>query len=908
MRTPLLASVLVVAVLAAATASAKEMIPYERFTLPNGLRVIVHEDRKAPIVAVRVAYHVGSKNEPEGKTGFAHLYEHLLFRGTENFKGNSMQVLSNAGATGVNGVTSYDATEYFETVPTPALELALWFESERMGHVLPNITQQVLDSERRVVQNEKRQSESGPMGTVRDMIIGSVFPHGHPYHHSVIGSMDDLNAASLEDVRSWFTQYYGATNAVVVLAGDIDVATARPLMEKYFGDVPPGEPLRRMETWIPQLPSNLRQSMEARIGQAEGGIQWIWPIPAPGTRDFAMLNMASGMLTGTLEDRLQGELVEKRKLADGVSAQVQGFELAGIFIISVQPKPAADLAEIENIVGEQLALFVAKGPTRKELERRRSDIKAFRATGIQDVAARAELLARFEMQLGNPGGDELDTRWQETATAEDVRRVASQWLAKPSYQLTVRPFGDYAATPATFDRKLMPRVDNDHAIQFPAVQEATLANGMKVVLAELRGAANVSTVMVFENAGSVATLQGKRGVGDVAMRLMNAGPKTLGKAAYENRLQQLHATINVSSAQLDAFAGLSILKDDLRPALELWEQVLRHPAYRQADFDEWRTASLVGLASSTKDPGAVGARAMLKAIYPAGHLFAPPADEAAVIQAIELQDLAKYHAKWIRPDIAKLFVAGDITMPQLIKELEAVFGDWKAPAATVDAPRVIADAALPAKPRFILVDWPGEEQTSISARRFVLPASDEGSQVLTAAAAILGSDLSARLGRRLREEKGWSYGIGSSLDGAVIQQSWGFGTSVQADKTAESVAEILDVIEQLKGAQPATPEELARYVSGTSRSLAGGFKEPGAVTGEMVRSDAYGRPYDWIEGTAARLESLELDEVNRMAREYFTPQSLTWVLVGDLEKFEQKLRDLNVGSVEVWDRQGNKLR
>ena len=895
-----------IAVFATASAVAKEMVPYERFTLPNGLRVIVHEDRKAPIVAVRVSYHVGSKDEPEGKTGFAHLYEHLLFRGTENFKGNSIEVLSNAGATRVNGMTTYDSTQYFETVPTPALELALWFESERMGHVLPNITQEVLDSERRVVQNEKRQSESGPLGTLGDMIMGGVFPAGHPYHHSVIGSMDDLNAASLEDVRSWFTQYYGATNAVVVLSGDIDVATARPLMEKYFGDVPPGEPLQRMKAWVPQLPSNLRQSMEARVGQ--GQMQWIWPVPAPGTRDYALLNLASGVLTGTLEDRLQGELVEKRKLADGAGVELQGFELAALFSISVQPKPQADLAEIEKVVGEQLEMFLKQGPTRKEIERLRSDIKVFRANGIPDVGAKADLLARFELQTGDPGGDELDTQWQEAATSEDVRRVANQWLTRPNYQLTIRPFGEYVATATKIDRKVMPQVKNDLAIKFPAVQEATLANGMKVALVELRGVPNVAMSLVFRNAGSVVSARGKSGVGDIALGMMNAGPKTLSKSGYQTRLQELHANINVSSAPRDAFAGLSVLKNDLRPALTLWAQVLRNPAYRQADFEEWRTATLLGVANSSKDPGSVGGRAMQKATFPADHPFAPPPDEAAAIKAIELVDLTKYHAKWLRPDTAKLFVAGDITMPQLIQELEATLGDWRAPATPVETVPAIPDAPLPTEPRFILIDWPGEAQSSITAKRFVLPSRDDGTQVLSAATAILGGDLSARLGRRLREEKGWSYGIGSGLDGALFQQSWSFGTSVQADKTAESVAEILDVIEQLKGAQPATAQELARYVSAQSRSLAGGFKEPGAVIGALVGMDAYGKPYTWIEGTAARLQALQLDEVNQMARQYFDPQSLTWVLVGDLKQFEQKLRDMKVGLVEVWDRQGNRLR
>jgi predicted Zn-dependent peptidase len=414
--------------------------------------------------------------------------------------------------------------------------------------------------------------------------------------------------------------------------------------------------------------------------------------------------------------------------------------------------------------------------------------------------------------------------------------------------------------------------------------------------------------LVFSSAGANADLPGKLGSAVSLYALMDRGPAGWSESNYIERLHDLHANIRFANGGRNASASLAVLKKNLRPALSLWEKALREPALRAADLAEFQENAMQSIANARTEAGAVGGRILGKALYPKDHPLAPRDDEEQLIRALDIADLRVFHAKWIRPDIAKLFVVGDTSLAELTRELETVFGDWKAPNEAIEAVAPFLPATVPTRPRFILVEWPDAEQTQILAGRFVLASGSDDAQLLSAANTILGGSTTARLGQRLRVEKGWSYGINSGADGGMVQQYWGIVTSVPGDKTAESVVEILDVIAKLNTSQPATAAELARHVAGQTRSLPGMFEDANAVLVAMVQSDYLGRPYDWAEGAKARLEMLKLDDVNRIGREYFTPQSFTWVLVGDLSKFEQKLRDLDLGAVEVWDREGRPIR
>jgi zinc protease len=558
------------------------------------------------------------------------------------------------------------------------------------------------------------------------------------------------------------------------------------------------------------------------------------------------------------------------------------------------------------LIDAEVARFLEVGPTRKELQKIKDELEAFQVLGLRSVSAKAQVLANAEILAGDPAFNDRSLRWMRDATPPQVRDAARRWLGKAHYTLVIQPFGEHSVAPPQVDRRVMPLVSDETDLDLPSMQEATLSNGMKIVLAERHEVPAVTMSLVFSNAGANSERSGRLGAAASLYALMNRGPAAWSETGYLERLHSLQAGIEFRNGGRDASASLSVLKRNLRPALALWERALRQPALRTSDLVRWQQDTLQSIASSRTEPGAVAARILGKALYPQDHPLAPRSDEEELVRALDTADLRAFHARWIRPDSAKLFAVGDITLAELTRELEKVFGDWKPPAEKRDIYPPFARVAVPDQPRFILVDWPGAQQTQISAGRFVLPAGSDDAHSLDAANAILGGSTTARLGQRLRVEKGWSYGISSGADGGTVQQYWGMFTSVQADRTAESVVEILDVISTLTTSHPVTDAELARYVTGQTRSLPGMFENAGAVLSAMVQSDYLGRPYDWAEGARARLNALKLSDVNRVARDYFTPHSFTWVLVGDLAKFEQQLRDLKLGAVEVRDREGEK--
>ncbi|MGD8324625.1 MAG: pitrilysin family protein, partial [Gammaproteobacteria bacterium] len=441
-RTPGLIPVLALLCAAAAAQTPALSLNYEKFTLDNGLTVIVHEDRKAPIVAVSIWYHVGSKNEPEGQTGFAHLFEHLMFNGTENYDGEWFLPLQQVGATGLNGTTWLDRTNYFQTVPTPALDLVLWMESDRMGHLLGAVTQEKLDNQRGVVQNEKRQGDNQPYGRVNYNLYEGLFPLGHPYRHSTIGSMEDLDAASLEQVHQWFRDYYGPNNAVLSIAGDIDVETAREKVERFFGDIPAGPEVDTMEVWVPERSMNTHEVQFDEVPAVLANRAWA--VPPRDTRERALLDIAAAVLTRGRNSRLYLDLVYNNQVATSVNASVSGFELASVFDLSVTLNPDEPAEVATEAMDRVIAEFIEDGPTEDELERIVTGINAATVRGLERVggfAGKATILAEGELYAGNPLFIEQYLEWINSATREDVRQAAERYLSSGWHQVDVVPAG-----------------------------------------------------------------------------------------------------------------------------------------------------------------------------------------------------------------------------------------------------------------------------------------------------------------------------------------------------------------------------------------------------------------------------------------------------------------------------------
>ena len=441
---------------------------------------------KAPIVAVSVWYNVGSKDEPQGRTGFAHLFEHLMFNGSENYNDEYFKPFHQVGATGMNGTTWFDRTNYFQNVPTPALEMALWMESDRMGHLLGAIDQAKLDEQRGVVQNEKRQGDNQPYGKSSYRILEGLFPPGHPYRHSTIGSMEDLNAASLEDVKTWFKDYYGAANAVVVLAGDISPEKGLELAKKYFAHIPAGPEVKRINAWIPTRANNTIEEMYEKVPQTR--IYKVWAVPGRTEKQTALLNIAARILGDGKNSRLYQELVYKNQLASNVNANVQEHLLTSQFRITANLKPGVDKDKVNQIIDKVVAEFLANPPSKNELKRAKTGIEASTIRGIEQVggfSGKATVLAQGELYANDPGFFKKRLNWITSAAAKDVQKVSQKWLSNGFYQLAILPFPDYKVAEQQVDRsKGLPQIGEMPKLNFPELQRAKLKNGIEVVLAE----------------------------------------------------------------------------------------------------------------------------------------------------------------------------------------------------------------------------------------------------------------------------------------------------------------------------------------------------------------------------------------------------------------------------------------
>ncbi|HET9835657.1 MAG TPA: pitrilysin family protein [Rhodanobacteraceae bacterium] len=921
----------------AATNSAKLDIPYTRFTLPNGLTVIVSEDHKAPIVAVSVWYHVGSGYEPDGKTGFAHLFEHLMFSGSENHKGSYFKPFELVGATGMNGTTWLDRTNYFETVPTTALDMALWMESDRMGHLLGAIGQKELDTQRGVVQNEKRQDENQPYGRVYENIQANVFPANHPYHHDTIGSMADLNAASLNTVKQWFRDYYGAANTTLVLVGDITPAQARAKAMEYFGDIPAGPRVPRPQAWVAPDAKSAHGTMTDNVAQTRIYREWNSPgLDSPGN-DRLMLDLATQVLGGSKTSRLYQRLVYKDKLADDVSVGDMTFELASMTLLQVDVKKGVDPAKVDAAIADEWRKFLKDGPTADELERAKTTYQASTIRGLEQVggfSGKAVTLAEGQVYRGDPGAWKKDYEITMAATPAQVKAAADKWLSKGDYTLTVvpgkveakdmatetgraaipgrpadvlSPAGDYKVTKSDVDRSSgVPKVTAFPDLSFPTLQHGKLKNGIEVVLAERHSVPVVHVEALFD-AGYAADQGRKLGTSSFTMQMLDEGTRDLDSVEISNRKQRYGARIS-GGCDLDMCnVSLNALDDKLPESLDLYADIVRNPAFRDADVARLRGQWLAGIAQEKTQPTGVALRLLPPILYGKGNAYAIPftgTGTEASIKSLTAADMRGFVHDYIRPDNMKILVAGDTTLDKIIPKLEEAFGDWHAPATPVPA-KNLAKVDYPASPHVYLVDRPGSQQSVIIAG-LVSPSTKAPNELeIGTMNGAFGGTFTSRLNMNLREDKHWAYGAFSFSPNAVGQRPFLMYAPVQTDKTAPSVSEVLKEARAVIGDKPLTDAEIQKIKDNDIRRMPGQYETAGAVLGAMESIVKYDRPDDYVQTMKSRIEAQKDAAIEAAAKEVIHPDHLTWVIVGDLSKIEKPVRALKLGDVQVIDTDGN---
>ncbi|MCA1798036.1 MAG: insulinase family protein [Xanthomonadaceae bacterium] len=881
-------------------------IPYHRFVLDNGLRLIVHVDDKAPIAAVNVWYHVGSKDEREGKTGFAHLFEHLMFNGSENHDEDWFKLMQRIGATDLNGTTNFDRTNYFQNVPTSALDTVLWMESDRMGHMLGAVTQEKLDEQRGVVQNEKRQGENQPYGQVWETVFRNLFPVGHPYSWGVIGYMEDLEAAELSDAHGWFEQYYGASNAVIVIAGDVDPDDVHQRVQRYFGHIPAGPPLPRHESWVPRRTDPQRITMQDRVPQAR--VYKYWAMPPSGSADADYLDLAASVLATGRNSRLYERLVYREQIATDVTAFAYGLEIAGIFAMFATVQPGGDVAAVERAMDEELARLLDRGVTRSELDRAKTGYRASFIRGVERIGGfggKSDVLASGEVYFNNPHQYQERLARIAAATPQQVRDAARRWIASPSLVLEVQPFPQYSNTAAQVDRTSgPPRPDDYPSVDFPVPERAMLSNGLRVELVQ-RDAVPVVSMTLLVDAGYAADQHAAPGTANLTLDMLSEGTRRRTSLQISDQLQRLGANLSTGSNLDQSSVSMSALAENLDASLDLFADVILNPAFPEADFNRRRQQQIAGIQREQVTPVPMALRVFPRLLYGDDHAYSLPLTGSGTLEsvrAMSIPDLQAFHSTWFKPNNATLVVVGDVSMAEMQPKLERLFRGWQ-PGEVPE--KNIGPVAHREAAGVYIIDRPGSQQSIIFAGHIAPPKANEHEFALMTMNDVLGGTFTSRINMNLREDKGWAYGASSLLYSARGPRPFFAYAPVQSDRTADSMREIRNELTELLGDRPVTDDELSKSVDGRVLTLPGRWETGGAISGSLVESLRFGYPDDYWATYADNIRGLARDDLQQAANSVIRPDRLIWVVVGDRRSIEGPIRELGFGDIQYLDADGN---
>ena len=885
--------------------SGAALIPYEKFTLENGLTLIVHEDPKAPIVAVNIWYHVGSRNESPGQTGYAHLFEHLMFQGSEHSGGEYLELVEEVGATDLNGTTWFDRTNYFQTVPVGALDRVLFLESDRMGHMLEAIDQAVLDEQRGVVQNEKRQGDNQPYSKIWEELLKQVFPPGHPYSWETIGSMEDLEAASLEEMQTWFRTYYGPNNAVLVVAGDVQAEAVLERVNHWFGDIPPGPPLVVQQEWIPQHATERRQLIQDRVPQER--IYMAWPGPRWGTTEATELALAANVLANGKNSRLYERLVYRDQTATDVGMAAYFLEISGLLILEISVKPGVDAATVEQAAREELAALLDKGPAARELQRVQTEERAAFIRGVERIGGfggKSSVLAENEVYGGDPGLYQRSLDETAAATPKSVRAAAKRWLAQPPYVARIVPYPELSAGGPGADRSALPEPDATKLAEFPAFSRTTLDSGLEVLVIERPTVPVVNMSLIFDS-GYSADPDGRQGEASLAMAMLDEGAGDLDALEISEQLAMLGAGLATGAGLDTASVGLSALTENLDKSMDLFAKVVLQPTFPPAELERLRAQYQNAIRQEKSDPTSMALRVLPALLYGENHAYAQPLTGSGTessIAAISRDDLSAWHSTWFRPNNATLVVVGDTTAEEIIPKIDKLFNGWE--AGDVPKKNIPPVAASPVDGLY-LIDKPGAEQSIIFAGQLVVPMANPDETAIETFNDVLGGQFSSRINLNLREEKHWSYGARSTVVATRAQRPFFAYAPVQTDKTAESIQEIDREIREIQSKNPPSQAELERVQRSNTLSLSGRWETNQAVLAAVNEIVSYGLPDDYWNNYAQSLNKLSLEDVSAAARNTVNPNALTWVVIGDRQRIEAELKALDMGEIRLIDTDGN---
>ena len=902
----LFATVLLLSATGLAQKSGDKLPPLKlkEFQLKNGLKVLLHEDRSTPIVSVGLWYHVGSKNEVEGRTGFAHLFEHMMFQGSKNYNADYFTPLQEVGAS-INGTTNVDRTWYFETVPSNFLELALFMEADRLGGLLEAMTQEKLDNQRDVVKNERRQRvDNQPYGTAFEKIAQIMYPKPHPYNWTTIGSLEDLQAASMDDVKSFFRQYYVPNNTILILSGDFDEKQARGWIDKYFGGLSNGEPIKRPNPTQPKLEKEIRTTVEDSVPVSRRYYAW------HGVRAYApdepALDFLSFILSNGRTSRLQSNLVYGKEIAQSVFAGSGTNEIAGVFQIQATARPGKSLDDIEKEIDAEIARIQATPPTAEEMSRALNSIESQTVFGMQTVLGKAGQMATFAGYLGKPNWFQADLDRYRAVTAADVQRVAKGYLTPNRLVMTYVPrSGEASRGPRAADRTTtaasngkkddptiaeqaakLPKGGPDPKFSLPRIEKTKLSNGIDLWMVEQHELPIVSMNMVF-GTGSSNEPSDRTGVAGLTSQMLDDGTASRSAADIANQLQSIGANIDAGSGWDSTTVSLQTLTKNLEKGLEIYADVIRHPSFPANELESLRGRLLVGLRQQRANPNAISNVVYNKVLY-GDHAYGRTNTEATV-KAITRDDITAYYGSTYQPGNATLIVVGSFDKAALKGQVEKAFGSWKGgngSAKDLGVPKPLEKAGI------YLVDRPNSAQSVVSIGHVGIDRGNPDYFPVVVMNSILGAGFTSRINMNLREDKGYTYGARS---GFVFRRGAGpfsAGGDIQTAVTKEAIVELIKELNDIRGGRPVTQKELDYNKQSLIRRFPAGFETVGQISNQLSNLVVYGLPDTYFNDYISKVNAVTIADVDRVAKKYLDPSRMAIVIVGDRKVIEAGLKEL----------------
>ncbi len=881
-------------------------IPYKKFVLDNGLTLIVSEDHKLPIVNFNIWYHVGSKNEKPGKTGFAHLFEHIMFTGSEHYP-DFDRVMQTVGGASNNGTTNNDRTNFFESFTSSGLDRVLWVESDRMGYLLNGLDSAKVEIQRGVVQNEKRQGDNQPYAIAEELTIKSTYPSEHPYSWSVIGSLEDLSAASLDDVKEWFRTYYGPNNAIAVIVGDVNTDEVVQKVKKYFGEIPASPPIAKHAEWIAKMTGTHVQIAQDRVPQAR--LQKTWNVAAWGTKDITYLELLSSVLTNGVSSRLYKRLVYDEQVCTDIYSYNNGAEIGQQFFIGADAKPGVSLDHVDSLINEELNKVFTSGITDQELELAKTAYFAGFIKGMERIGAfggKSDILAEGETYGGTPDYYKKIHAWIRAAKPSDLQNAAKTWLMDGQYILKIEPYGEFTSSESPLDRSVMPPVGDPPLAAFPAIHQFTLSNGVPVYLAERHDAPLVSMSVTFD-AGYEADQFAVPGTTKLMSSMMQEGTTTKSAVQISDLASSLGADLFVGSSAVNTNVNLRSLKSNLDASLGLMTDVLLHPSFPVTNFERVKKEQIIAIDQEKADARALGSRLIPGLMYGPGSPLSNPSSGSGfenTVSQITREDLINHHKSLMGSNNARIVISGDVTEAEIKPLLEKYLADWKKSQLPK---KIVTKPATASTPTVYLIDMPDADQTRINAVLHSPAPNAPGNDAMKMMNTLLGGSFLSRLNMNLREDKHWSYGAGAFFAENKNQGLYIATTGVQTDKTKESLVEVLKELKQITKDKPITEEEFRKQQKATLLEIPGEWETNGQIRSNIDYALTFGKGIDYPSKYASIIRDLSLKDIQSAASGLIKTDQLTWVIVGDLKKIEAGVRELKLGNVKILDANGKEI-